>query len=120
MSGMRQWCRFAVLCCAVLTGVRAIIANPKPVTVTLFDGSQVRIRGIGDQHANLVLHEDSGNIVVPVRVDAKGQPLDTAAIEQSTVADGGDEILWDWHFASLNQKGFPESTGACCLPVDPT
>ncbi len=81
----------------------AIMAKPTASNVRLFDGSDLRVRAVGDQHGHLTfLEDDQSTLVVPVRVDAHGKPAP---------ADS-DVILWDYHVAELNDAGYLVDTGA--------
>ena len=80
------------------------MAKPSASEVRLFDGSDVRVRTVGDQHGHLTFLEDLSTLVVPVRVDAEGTPV--AAVP------GAGDVMWDYHIARLDHAGYPVDTGA--------
>ena len=79
--------------------VEAMPAYPFPRTTTLFDGSEVTYRVVGDHHAHLMLLEDFSEVVVHVPVHEDGTPSDEKT------------GLWDLHVAEVNTTGFPKTTG---------
>jgi hypothetical protein len=81
----------------------AITAAPLPVEETLFDGSIVKVRMIGDEFGHLHVHEDTGRVAVRVPVTPAGLPTDKHTGHV------------DWHFADVNETGHSVSTGACVL-----
>ena len=119
----RQMLSLLVAGVFIFVGVQAITPQPGAVPITLFDGSTIMVRTVGDQFGFLNILEETGNIVVPVVVDDATEE-DGAEQElhfnQSNAKKGkgkGNTVRWDYHFADVDSAGFPKSTGVWCLFV---
>ena len=61
----------------------AMPANPHPMTVTLYDGSNVTVRLVGDEFGSVHVLEDNGHVILPVDPPdaAKGIDYEYATLE---------------------------------------